>query len=327
MIEGSATQAGGRSSARVLHVVAPVVVLAAVLWTFRDVAWGRLSSQLHAVRPGWIGLAVAVNLGVVCLQAARWLALVRPLAPAATYEQAFKSMVIGFALSMVLPARAGELARARTLGRHTGLPSAAVFGTIVLDYLVNAAGLLLGLAILPFVVPVPAWLRPGVLVALALFVAGVALVLIVLRPGSGRADSSQAPPTHWATKLLASARQGLGATTRPRALGLSLAAALAAWWVEINVAALGMKAVGLDLPFSAAFLVLVGVNLALAVPFGPPGNIGTLEMGATLALLGLGVAKEQALAFGIVYHLLQVVPVGIMGALFAGDIVDEPVGP
>ena len=28
--------------------------------------------------------------------------------------------------------------------------------------------------------------------------------------------------------------------------------------------------------------------------------------------------KEQALAFGLVYHFLQVVPIGILGMIFAG---------
>jgi len=59
--------------------------------------------------------------------------------------------------------------------------------------------------------------------------------------------------------------------------------------------------------------VLVAVNLALAVPFAPPGNLGTLELGATLALVEFGVPKERALAFALCYHFLQVIPVGIIG--------------
>ena len=52
--------------------------------------------------------------------------------------------------------------------------------------------------------------------------------------------------------------------------------------------------------------------------------VGTLEVGATLALIGFGVPKEQALAFGLVYHLLQMVPVGILGILFAGRGLGGP---
>jgi hypothetical protein len=40
--------------------------------------------------------------------------------------------------------------------------------------------------------------------------------------------------------------------------------------------------------------------------------------------LSFGVAKEQALAFGLVYHFLQILPVGILGLVFAGRSLDAP---
>ena len=96
--------------------------------------------------------------------------------------------------------------------------------------------------------------------------------------------------------------------------------------MEINVIALALRALGLQVPWTAAVAVLIGVNVALAVPFGPPGNAGTLEAGATLALVGFGVSKDQALAFALVYHLLQVIPIGILGAIFAGRAARRPAG-
>jgi uncharacterized membrane protein YbhN (UPF0104 family) len=97
------------------------------------------------------------------------------------------------------------------------------------------------------------------------------------------------------------------------------------WTLEVNVILIAMRAVGLAMPLAAAILVLLAVNLALAFPLAPPGNLGTLEVGATLALLGFGVAKEQALAFGLVYHFLQIIPVGILGLVLAGRAVDARV--
>jgi hypothetical protein len=67
------------------------------------------------------------------------------------------------------------------------------------------------------------------------------------------------------------------------------------------------------------------VNVALALPLTPPGNFGTLELGAVLALMGLGVAKEQALVFAICYHVLQVGPVGLAGLLLASGRWLSPV--
>jgi uncharacterized protein (TIRG00374 family) len=111
-------------------------------------------------------------------------------------------------------------------------------------------------------------------------------------------------------------RNGFLASRDPRALAVSVGASFVAWGLEINVASFSLRAVGLHLHLTAAILVLVAVNLALAIPFAPPGNIGTLELGAILALHEFGVPKEQALAFAICYHLLQVVPICILGFIF-----------
>jgi len=112
-------------------------------------------------------------------------------------------------------------------------------------------------------------------------------------------------------------RLGLAATNHPRALAGSILSSLGSWTLEVYVIAAAMKALGIVAPISTAVVVLMAVNLALAIP-GPPGNIGTLELGATVALVGFGVAKEKALALGLVYHLLQLVPIGLLAMLFVG---------
>jgi uncharacterized membrane protein YbhN (UPF0104 family) len=101
-------------------------------------------------------------------------------------------------------------------------------------------------------------------------------------------------------------------------MGAALGASLLGWLAEIGVTWMTMAALGIHLPIAAAVLVLVAVNLALLFPFAPPGNLGTLELGATLGLMAFGVSKEHALAFAICYHALQLVPVTLLGALIAG---------
>jgi hypothetical protein len=121
--------------------------------------------------------------------------------------------------------------------------------------------------------------------------------------------------------VLTRARHGLSATGDPRALAGSLLASSASWMVEIVVVLFAFEAMGFHLPWPAAVAVLIGVNVALAMPFAPPGNAGTLEAGATVGLVSFGVPKEQALAFALLYHLLQIVPIGILGAVFAGRAI------
>lgn len=310
---------GGASPARspgatLLRASMPLALLALSAWVFRDVALAPLWSEMLAARPGWILLGAAVNLLVVALHAACWLALVRPLSPAATLQRCFRALVVGFAFSTVLPARAGELLKLRSLSRSTGLPGPSVLATILLDYLVSAAGLLLGLLVLPCFIEAPIWMGPGAAGVITLFAVGVAFVLVV-RPeskGPGRRIPTSAPGGR-----ISRARQGLLAAGQPKALGLALIASLSAWLLELAVVELGMNAVGLKLPISSAILVLLAVNLAAAIPFAPPGNLGTLEAGAAVALISVGVDRDQALAFGLVYHSLQLVPVGLLGLAFS----------
>jgi uncharacterized membrane protein YbhN (UPF0104 family) len=273
-------------------------------------------TQLTALDPSWIAAAITVNLAVLVFQSARWLALVKPLAPGASLVSAFRATITGFTVSTFVPARGGELSRVEMFGRETGLPRMVVMGSVLLDTLVNATVLLLGAALLPFFVAVPLWLRPGGWAALCLFSFG-ATVVLALRPRlaapGGVDDSRRVPMLRGLSAIVTQVRQGLGATAQPKALAWSLSASLAAWMLEIKVTTFSLRAVGLHLPLGAALLVLLAVNIALALPVATPANIGTLEIAATLALVELGVSKERAVAFAVAYHLLQIVPVALIG--------------
>jgi hypothetical protein len=45
-----------------------------------------------------------------------------------------------------------------------------------------------------------------------------------------------------------------------------------------------------------------------------PGNAGPFELAIVVALAGVGVEREQALAFALLYHLVHLVPVGLIGS-------------
>ena len=319
--EVAGTLAPERTSGRdrAIRIGAFALLLAALAWMFHDVRLDALKSAVGGTAWGWVGLAAGLNLVALGFAAARWRALLRPLAPGTTLGQAFRGMMIGYTVSMVVPVRAGELARSHYVGIRTGLSRATVLGSILLDHLVNAVGLLVGLAVLPFFIGIPDWMRSGAWVALALF--AVALTAVAaMRPieRDGAAPGADGTPVRRIGGLLGKLQHGLTGAQQPRALATSFGASLIAWALEVGVVMMGLRAVGLRLPIPAGFLVLAWVNLAIAFPVAPPANAGTLELGATLALLQFDVNKERALAFAILYHFLQVIPVAILGLVFAG---------
>lgn len=305
--------------ARVWHALPVLVLLGGAAWVVHDVDGSALRAALGSARMGLLLLAALVNFVALFLQAERWRALLKPLAPRVSRRSAFEAMLVGFAAATVIPARAAEVVRIQWLGRRAGLSRATIAGTVALDHLVNGVGLAAGLLALPHLIGEPGWMRVGTAMMLAAFAAGLVGALL-LRPSAEAAGDVLSRRAPGLVAMLARAREGLVAIHDRRALGVSLALSLAAWAVELAVVVLALHAVGLTLPAAVGLLVLLAVNLALGLPVGAPGNFGTFEVGAVLALVGLGVPKEHALAFALCYHLLQVVPIAVAGlAVAAAD--------
>lgn len=305
-----------------LRAAGVAVFVAAGAWAFHDVGWTSLVDRMAKAQPLWVTAAAAVYLASVYAMAGRWRALLRPVAPLVTRAESFRALLMGFAVSIVVPARAGELARAEWLARAARMPRATVLGTILLDQVVNAVGLFCGVAALPFLLDLPPWLHSAIWLAVVVFSLAVGFVFVV-RPRAGRpAIAGTAQPSRGVRAALAGflarLRLGLSALHDRRALGRSLAESAVAWALEILVVALTLRALDIPVPIAASLLVLIAANLALVVPFAPPANLGTLELGATLALMEYGVPKAHALAFALVYHLLQVIPIGVGGLALAG---------
>jgi uncharacterized protein (TIRG00374 family) len=297
------------------------VLAVAATWALHDVSWSNLVAVVSGVSPLWITFASALYLLSVFAMAGRWRSVLHPLAPLVSHQETFNAMVVGFAASIVVPARGGELARAEWLGRRTGLPRATILGSIVLDHLVAALGLFTAVALLPFLLDLPGWLHSGIWLALVVF-AVAAGVVVVLRPRAGMPalGGTVLPEGRVASAVvgfLARARLGLAAMGNRRALARAYGTALVAWFLETCVVYSTLHAFHINVPLGESLLVLVAINMAMVVPFAPPGNFGTVEVGAILALMEFGVPKEHAVAFALVYHLLQVIPIGVGGLALA----------
>jgi uncharacterized membrane protein YbhN (UPF0104 family) len=234
---------------------------------------------------------------------------------------AFQAMIVGYAASLVVPARGGELARAEWLGRRTGLPRATILGSILLDHVMSAAGLFTAIAVLPFVVDLPGWLNSGIGLAASVFAAALATVFLLRpKPGMPALGATGMPRGGIAATVagfVARARIGLTAVGDRRALARAYGVSLLTWMVEVLVVVFTLWAFDINVGPGVGLFVLVAVNLAMVVPFAPPANFGTVEVGATLALMEYGVPKEHALAFALAYHVLQVIPIGIGGLTLA----------
>jgi uncharacterized membrane protein YbhN (UPF0104 family) len=294
---------------RALNVLVWVAVAAGLALLARRLDWGRVRSEFWGADLGTALLAIAVYPVASAFQATRWWVLAREALPA-RLRDAVAAYFVGAAATAVLPLRAGEAVRVELLARATGGSRAVSLGTVALDHTVNGIVMFLFAGALPLLFPVPRW----VLLVVWGGMAGIILFTLLL------VRLAESPPRPGACGgglrgAIRRLRGGLSGLRNPRAVLLAAASAVVAWALEILHASLALATFHLPHGPANAMGVLFGVNVALALP-SPPGNLGNFEVGAGLAMVALGGRYENAAAFALGYHALQLLPTLLTGALF-----------
>ncbi len=318
--------------------VAVSLGLAALLLAlfFRNLDLQELLGTLSQARPGWLALALAITIVNFPHRSWRWTRLLHHVRHV-TQRESFFATTIGFAASVLLPARAGEIVRPAVLSRRTGLPFAPALASIAVERLVD-----LGTVVLLFVVyaaggwapsdlPAEARERLELLRSAALLVGAATLLvfaglgLLAARPALAErvlAPLDRRLPRGIGPRVVAFLRSFLGGLASVRTPGdvAVLAASSAVLWLlnALQFYAVA-RAFEIDLPFPVSFFVLTWAVLGLAIP--TPGGVGGYHAAVAYALTGFyGVAAAPAAAMALATHAIAFVPITIAGAvLLAGS--------
>jgi uncharacterized membrane protein YbhN (UPF0104 family) len=279
--------------------------VAAIALCARHLDWGEVLGTVRRARWDLLGAVVALNGLMMLIRAARVQLL---LAPArAPLGDLFLAVVTSSAINNLVPLRAGDLSRLYMLESCAGISKSAGAAVAVVEKLLEVA-VLAGLALLAvWFVPAQSW-------AMAAGGGGlcVAVLALLLLRRLARGEGAGAPAV-W-RRLAARLGPGLTILRSSGATAGALGASLAAWSCELVMIVVAARAVGLSVGPVLAIFVLVGINLALALP-ALPANAGTFESAAVVVLLiaHVHIGRPAAVAFAVVYHLIQVVPVTAVG--------------
>lgn len=282
------------------RIALTVVVLGICAWAFKRLdlraTWQTLVSS------NWWLLALAALANLVLhlgLKAIRWYVMLRPHARVSLWRAYVYTLSAG-AASSALPARAGEVLRATLVRIHgVSLPTSA--GIQIMEAATETTSLILVALPLPWMLELPAAVRHAFgWLAVA---AGVATLLAVLVTVHG----------HRLQSFAAWLGRGAMALRSWRAAVLVGVVTLAARYADAGILMLAAHAVGVHVNLWVAFLVILAVDVALLVPT-TPGGLGAFEAAVVGALALLGHPPERALAFGLAYHALQVIPGTLVGA-------------
>jgi glycosyltransferase 2 family protein len=300
---------------RAFLVAVPLVLaVALVLWHGPDL--GPVERAFRYVRWEWVAAAVLLNLFSVVVRSEAWRTVIKQaVLPPPGHRAVFSAFCVGLLANAALPGRVGELARVAVLTRH--LPRrppgawATIAGTVfahrLFDFVVAVPLVLYVL----YTAKIPDWAVPALAV-----VSGVGVGLLLASMLLARREHKPITESLSLTRrLLRMARSGLAVLRRPGPAFEALVLQVLAWGAQLLAVYTSFLAFNIDVSFTAAALVLVMMNVAMAFPFWP-GNVGLVQAAVALALLPYGVSYGRGVLFGIGLQAIEV-SVGVgLGLLF-----------
>jgi uncharacterized membrane protein YbhN (UPF0104 family) len=294
-----------------------VGVLGTALWfVVRGVAWEAVAASLKGARPLLLAGVVALNACMMSVKAVRLRLL---LQRGASFRSCLLAKLTASAVNNVLPFRGGDMARIWMLERHAGISKSAAVAVAVLEALFELLTLG-GVAISGgLLLPGQRW-AVGASAALSLTAAALLVASRSLgqRPRDLRGDED-APRLRrllgrWGAALAARVGPGVQALRDRRVVARAAVLSAIAWGIEVAMIVLCARALRMSIAPALAGVILLAINVALAVPSSPAGA-GAFEGAVVVVLMLAGFAKSPAVAFALLYHLVQVVPVTLAGAL------------
>jgi len=295
---------------------------AAVFVLLRQISPKELARNIGRADPAWFLAACGLTILGYWLRAQRWGRILSPEARV-TQGKLFAATMVGFLAINTLPARLGELVRAYALARTERIKAGTVLGSVVIERIFDLAALGGFWAMSLLFAPYPAWFRWSGYLTLGLSV-GITAALWLLHAGHyatnplGSRLRALVPARLFAPleRPIASFTAGLRVLGRPSTMAGAGLTTAAMWLVNGAVFLLVGKSMGLALPLWSPLLLSFVVCVAIMVP-SSPGFIGVLEGSCVVGLSLLGVDASRALAYGILYHLTQILPVVLLGGAYA----------
>lgn len=303
------------------------ILLAAVLlyYALRGVDWRGVWSILAGARWSYLAAGAAITSGSYFLRALRWRILLNAEARFGVLHVFWANMA-GYLGNNFLPARAGELIRTYLISRDSPLSNTYVLTTALAERLTDVIALVLWSSlILMGIHPKPAWMA-GLSRTLAV-VAGIGAIAIAVLPHAGgmvRGVLERLPmPARIRPLLLDLSQQvllGLAAFHHwGRFLGFTVLT-IAIWLADACGTMVGAAALGLDVRFPVAMLLLTGMGLGSAVP-STPGYVGIYQFVGVTVLTPFGISRDGALAYMLVAQAigyLTVLLYGLPGLYYLG---------
>lgn len=242
----------------------------------------------------------------------RWKFLFSPVKKFGPLEL-FPCLMMGFASNLIFPVRIGEFVRAYIVGKKHDVSKSASLATIVLERIMDGAGvlILLGLAV-PFLPVFPLWIKNALLIAIVLFLTVFTVLTILIMKKHFVDYLKNLPFIKYELKerIVQNVKKfivGFEVIKDIKNFSVVLLLSICVWIFETSNLFFLVRIINIHIPYSGLIFVLFICILGVIIP-AAPGSIGTFEAAFVVGIMFFGaydpgITKESAAAAALLARL------------------------
>jgi len=285
-----------------------VISLAGIYWAFKDFNFIDFKRSIQQIDSVYFLFATIFLWGSVWLRGLRWKWLFKE-SSSPSVSSLYRAELIGYFGNNVLPLRLGELLRTYIVGKENNFSKSFVFGTVVLERLMDMLALTFFGIILLFLYPFEEeWISDYLLKG------GVAILIIILT----LTILSRFKSNNTNNKFLSILNQildGLLSIRKQRVIPVVISSLLI-WSIYLLDVYFIQRAFQFNLSWTQTLAILVISSLVLSIP-SAPGMIGTFHAAVKYTMVDLfAFTPNEGNSFAILMHAYGYILFTLLGAYY-----------
>lgn len=318
--EIASSNPSSRSAAKTVTTIAAFALAGVMLvYSLRGIEWAEVGLLLRNAKPLNTALCCVIASAALFLRAFRWRILL-------TCERfiglaiAFWSTAAGYFGNNFLPARAGEFIRTFMISSRTGLSKTYVLTTAFAERAADGIALVVITGIVLFAMPDKTpWLAKASKGFAAIGLAGVLFIGLLPHLENFAASLLARIPLSGRVRLrlehtLEQVLRGLRSFHDWKRLLAFVALTVVIWCLDATGAVIGARALGLQMLYPTAFILIAVLGLGSALP-SAPGYVGMYQFVCATVLVPFGFSKTDAIAYSFFAQALSYLVMGVWGAV------------
>lgn len=296
----------------IVKITGAIISIALIVLLFKDINLSEFSGAFAETDKTMLFAAGALYLANYILRSLRWMFILKSIKDISV-RTLLPTILASYSANNILPLRAGEFVRAIHGFKKTGVPAAQLFSTVIVERIIDVLMLLALLGACALFNPMVLSKLNFKVSLIIICVAAAVIILGAVLASVYKENLTRLVPDKL-KPLLLQLTEGLKCISSAENLLYTVLASSAIWFVENATIWLVYRGFGMDIDLMQSLLILVVINLMITIP-STPGFVGIVESACVLALSAYGMSGSDVLAAAVGLHLIQFVPVTVIGII------------